>query len=106
VREYLQQQARLAERFPDRRSAILRDGFVRAAEHHCQRGEGLLYVAMLRSAIGCAPEETKLLLRLADAEWECGDKAQAIRRYRAVLEREPGHAERSRLIERIASDAP
>jgi hypothetical protein len=41
------------------------------------------------------------MLQLADALWEAGEKADAGTWYRRVLEAQPTHAQRTRMLERL-----
>lgn len=101
VREFLRFAQARADALPEQRDALLCAAYCEAAEHYGRSGDAVLHAAMLRTAaVHCGPD-TGLMLRLADAEWELGRKPSAVRGYRQVLERAPGHPERARLLARI-----
>jgi len=91
-----------AAREPQRRAQLLYDAYVAAAERYSQRGEEALHRELLRRALELRSEDPALMLVLADALWESGARAEAGLWYRRVLEREPAHPQRRRILERLA----
>ena len=90
-----------ATQTPERRGAILFDVYVAAARCYNLRGDATMWREMLRRAVALRSEETGVMLQLADACWETGEREQADLWYRRVLEREPTHMERRRILERL-----
>jgi tetratricopeptide (TPR) repeat protein len=90
-----------AARQPQRRDEILFEAFTAAAERYNQRGDLTLSRELLRRAVALQPENATVMLHLADATWDTGARAEATRWYRRVLEREPDHPERRRILERL-----
>lgn len=100
--EYLRFQRLLAQRQPALRNDILFRACLTVAENYSQRGEDRLYREWLYRAARISPNDTGVLLRLADAEWTAGQQPRAAELYRRVLECEPGHRERARILARLA----
>ncbi|MBU0617431.1 MAG: tetratricopeptide repeat protein [Planctomycetes bacterium] len=90
-----------AAREPQRRTEILFDAFTAAAERYNQRGDLTMSRELLRRAVALRPENVAVTLQLADAVWDTGDRAEAATWYRRVLEREPAHPARRRILERL-----
>jgi tetratricopeptide (TPR) repeat protein len=90
-----------AARAPQQRAGILFDACVAAAEQYNQRGDLTMSREFLRRAVALRPEDVTVMLRLADAVWDAGGSEEAAIWYRRVLEREPAHAERRRILERL-----
>ncbi|MBW7905205.1 MAG: tetratricopeptide repeat protein [Phycisphaerae bacterium] len=101
VREFLRFAQARADALPEQRDVLLCAAYREAAEHYGRSGDAVLHAAMLRNAAAHCGPDTGLMLRLADAEWVVGRKESAVRGYRQVLERAPGHPERARLLSRI-----
>lgn len=55
-----------------------------------------------RRATRLRPDDPTVLLQLADAEWAAGLHGEAAKHYQYLLERAPKHAERPRILERLA----
>lgn len=100
--DYLRCAALRAARCPERRRTIMRDACLTLAERHGQRGDETLHIEWLRRAVRHQPDETDLWLRLADAEWAAGRVGEAARHYGRALQLSPGHAERGRILQRLA----
>jgi tetratricopeptide (TPR) repeat protein len=90
-----------AARQPQRRTEILYDAFVAAAERYNQRGDEVMYRELLRRALALRSDDVDLMLRLADALWDAGEGQAATIWYRRVLERQPAHRDRSRILKRL-----
>ena len=86
---------------PRRRTEILYEAFVAAAERYNQRGDDTMYRELLRRALALKSEDVELMRRLGDAIWDAGDRGAAAVWYRRVLEREPAHRERRRILKRL-----
>ncbi|MFQ5807357.1 MAG: tetratricopeptide repeat protein [Phycisphaerae bacterium] len=86
---------------PQRRTEILCDAFLAAAERYNQRGDDAMYRGLLRRALALRPDSVELMLQLADAVWDAGAREEAALWYRRVLEREPAHRGRSRILKRL-----
>jgi Tfp pilus assembly protein PilF len=86
---------------PQRRTQILYDACLAAAERYNQRGDDAMYEALLRRALTLRPDNVGVMLRLADAVWDAGAREEAAIWYRRVLERQPVHRERSRILRRL-----
>lgn len=91
---------------PDEREDILFNAFIAAARRYNLRGEPELWRELLARAQNLRPNEVNLMLQLADACWETGVRDQAALWYRRVLEREPAHADRLRILERLEEERP
>lgn len=102
LEDFLRYSRLRAAREPRRREEILHAAFLSAAQRYNQRGDDLMYRELLRRALTLRPENLEVMLALADAIWEGGDREEAEQQYRRVLEREPDHRERGRILERLA----
>jgi predicted TPR repeat methyltransferase len=91
-----------AERNPDQRERLLATAYLVTAERYSQRGEEWLHLHWLHRAAELRPKDAELLLRVADAEWAARHQAVAGRLYRRVLELSPRHADRRRILVRLA----
>lgn len=92
----------LADRIPARRNEIMAATYLAAADVYNQRGNADIHRDYLRRALELRPEDANVMLRLADADWECGDRERAVRAYRALLENLRSPAAESRILERLA----
>ncbi len=90
-----------AAREPQRRTEILFDALAAAAERFNQRGDLTMSRELLRRAVALRPEDVATLLRLADAIYDSSGGAEAATWYRRVLEHQPNHPERRRILERL-----
>lgn len=100
--DFLRYAHRRAALEPRHGTAILADAYRRAAERCSQRGDELLCRALLRCALALVPDDAELALRLADSLWDAGARDEARLWYRRVLEREPAHRARTRVLRRLA----
>lgn len=101
--DYLRCARLRAARCPERRRAILVDACLTVADRYSQRGDETLHLEWLRRAVRHMPDDGGLWLRLADAEWAAGWTDDAVRHYRHVLHLSPEHAERGRILHRLAA---
>ena len=99
--DYLTYSSRRAEQAPERRVEILHAAYLAAAERYNQRGDADLNRAMLRRALDLKADRPELMLQLADALWEAGEKRDAGGWYRRVIETQPAHPQRTRILERL-----
>jgi tetratricopeptide (TPR) repeat protein len=90
-----------AAREPRRSTEILHQAYLSAAQRYNQRGDGAMSRELLRRALVLEPENVEVMLGLADAAWEAGAREEAALRYRQVLEHEPDHRDRSRILKRL-----
>jgi tetratricopeptide (TPR) repeat protein len=90
-----------AAREPHRRTEILFEAFRSAAERYNQRGDAAMTRELLWRALALRPEDTAVMLQLADATWDAVGQDEAVTWYRRVLEREPTHPERRRILQRL-----
>jgi tetratricopeptide (TPR) repeat protein len=80
---------------------VLADAYVTVAGRHQQRGDDAKYVEYLARAVGLNPLSARLHLLLGDAHWLADRRPAAVEQYRLVLELEPDHGDRPRLLNRI-----
>jgi tetratricopeptide (TPR) repeat protein len=92
-----------AQRQPEQRDQIMAEAYLAVAERYNERGDNALYAAYLRRALELRPDDAKLVLRLADADWAAERHHDAILGYRRVLEQDLRPAEKARILERLAA---
>lgn len=98
---YLARLNRAIEAEPDVYKPTLADAYVTVAVRYQQRGETQRHLDYLARAVETNPLSAGLHLTLGDALWQAGRQKEAASQYRLVLELEPDHAERVRLLNRI-----
>jgi tetratricopeptide (TPR) repeat protein len=98
---YLARVNKAIEVQPDVYKGMLADALVMVAVRYQQRGENDKYVEYLGRAVATNPLSASLHLTLGDAHWFAGEQSKAIEQYKLVLELEPDHRERIRLLNRI-----
>ena len=81
--------------------STLTDALVVVANRYHQRGDSGKYMEFLGQAVENNPLSPSLHLTLGDAHWLANQRPQAIEQYKLVLELEPDHTERVRLLNRI-----
>jgi tetratricopeptide (TPR) repeat protein len=86
---------------PDVYKSTLADALVTVANRYQQQGESDRYVEYLGKAVEANPLSAQLHLALGDAFWLASDENGAVQQYKLVLELEPDHAQRVRLLNRI-----
>ena len=90
-----------AERNPQEHDQILFEAYRAAADQYNLRGDEVLSREFLKRALKQRPDDVGVMLRLADALWETDQREAAGLLYRRVLEREPLHTERARILGRL-----
>jgi len=80
---------------------MLSDAHVTVATRYQQQGNTAKYIEHLAKAIAENPLSARLHLTLADAYWLNNEHDKAIEQYKLVLELDPDHADRVRLLNRI-----
>ncbi len=98
---YLARLGKAIEAAPDVYKAALPDAYVTVARRYQQRGDNARYIEFLGKAVGANPLSAGLHLTLADALWQLARRPEAAAQYRLVMELEPDHADRVRLLNRI-----
>jgi len=101
LEEFLRYSRMRAARDPARHDEILYQAWLAAAQRYNQRGDEALYCELLRRALALRSDDVELMRRLGDALWDAGDAAQARIWYRRVLEHDPLHPQRGRLLQRL-----
>jgi tetratricopeptide (TPR) repeat protein len=101
LEDFLRYARRRADHDPQRQAEILVDAYLAAAERYNQRGDDAIHRALLRRALRLRPENTEAMLRLADTAWNAGSRDEAAVWYRRVLQREPVHRDRRRILQRL-----
>jgi tetratricopeptide (TPR) repeat protein len=101
LNDFLRYARRRAQREPQRRTDLLFDAYVAAAERYNLRGDEAMYRQLLQRALALRAEDAALMLQLADAVWSAGAREEAAIWYRRVLEREPAHRDRGRILQRL-----
>jgi tetratricopeptide (TPR) repeat protein len=101
---YLKRLAKAIEAEPEVYKPTLADAYVAVANRYQQRGETARYIEFLKKAVETNPLSARLHLALGDALWQANQRKGAVEQYRLVLELEPDHAERVRLLNRIRGE--
>lgn len=83
----------------------LADAYVIVARRYQQRGDNKSYIEFLSKAVDVNPLSAGLHLTLGDALWQLSKRAEASAQYKLVLELEPDHGDRVRLLNRIRGEA-
>ena len=86
---------------PDVYKSMLADALVTVANRYHQKGDSAKFLEYLAKAVTTNPLSARMHLMLGDAEWVSSRKEKAIEQYKLVLELEPDHADRVRLLNRI-----
>lgn len=81
---------------------LLRTAFETLAERYNERGDDTMQVRCLERAASLTPDDAALLLRLGDAKWQHGERQAAATCLQRVLELEPTHPQRRRILARLA----
>jgi tetratricopeptide (TPR) repeat protein len=80
---------------------MLADAFVTVATRYHQQGNTAKYIEYLAKAVAENPLSARLHMTLGDAFWLDNNRGKAIEQYKLVLELEPDHGDRVRLLNRI-----
>jgi tetratricopeptide (TPR) repeat protein len=89
--------------------ATLVDAYVKVADQHNQAGQLDKYIQFLASAVAESPQTASLHLKLGDAYEEAQKPDQAVAQWQMVLDLEPDHPQRMKLlnlIQKYGSRAP
>lgn len=78
--------------------ATLIDAYLQVADQHNQQGELEKYIEFLELAVAESPQAASLHLKLGYAYEEAQQPAKAIAQWRMVLDLEPDHPERMKLL--------
>jgi len=89
---------------PDVYKSMLADALVTIANRHHQKGDNAKFLEFLGKAVATNPLSARMHLMLGDAEWVSSRREKAIEQYKLVLELEPDHSDRVRLLNRIQED--
>lgn len=95
---YARAQARLD---PGHSRKVLIESYLQLANRYNQRGDARMYVTCLERAARLAPADVDLAYRLGEACWDAGRREGAIESFHRVLELNPEHPQRGRIIERM-----
>jgi len=87
---------------PKAYETVLLDAYLKVAERFNQAGRQADYLDYLSRAVQASPRIASLHLKLGDAYAESQNLDKAIEQWRMVLDLEPDHPERTRLLNRIA----
>ena len=98
---YLQRLNKAIEAQPSLYKSTLTDALVTVAQRYQQQGDLAKYIEFLGKAVENNPLSANLHLTLGDAYWLGDERQNAAEQYRLVLELEPSHPERVRLLNRI-----
>jgi tetratricopeptide (TPR) repeat protein len=91
---------------PDVYKSTQADAYVTVARRYQAKGDHNRYVEYLKQAVATNPMAASLHLMLGDACWQAGLRNQAVEQYKLVLELEPDHADRVKLLNRIREPIP
>ncbi len=101
---YLKRLGKAIDAQPDIYKPTLADAYVSVALRYQQRGDNQKHLEYLAKAVATNPLSASLHLTLGDAHWQLGHQPQAVEQYKLVLELEPDHALRGRLLNRIRGE--
>ncbi len=99
--DYLKRLNNAIEAQPDVYKPMLADAYSTVADRHHARGEMDSYLDYLTKAVNTTPLSARLHLMLGDAHWQASHRDKAVEQYKLLLEIEPDHADRVRLLNRI-----
>ncbi|RMF75818.1 MAG: tetratricopeptide repeat protein [Planctomycetota bacterium] len=101
IEAYLRFARRRARRVGEAGDAVLSEAFHNAAAYFNRQGDPQLYRAFLARAIARTPDDVRLKYEYAEALWEAGQRDEAARWYRRVLEQSPDHPQAVRILDRL-----
>jgi len=99
--EYLEQLRRAVQLDPDSYRSALIDGYLQVADRYNQAGQLNEYINHLALAVDESPQTTSLHLKLGNAYEEARQYDDAVQQWRMVLDLEPEHPDRTRLLNLI-----
>jgi tetratricopeptide (TPR) repeat protein len=98
---YLARLDKAIEAEPDVYAGTKADALVTVANRYQQEGRSGEYTKYLAMAVDANPLSAQLHLLLGDAHWLASQHEPAVQQYKLVLELEPDHPQRVRLLNRI-----
>ncbi|MFH1746874.1 MAG: hypothetical protein ABIG44_07485 [Planctomycetota bacterium] len=104
--DYLRYSRLRAEHQSRQGDAIMGAAYLAVARRYAERGDVALHREFCHRALSLRPVDVELMLRIGDLEWAAERWPEAQILYRRVLQREPDHAQRTRILERIADRPP
>jgi tetratricopeptide (TPR) repeat protein len=99
--EYLDLLGKAIELDPEAYRSTLVDAYLRVADRYNQAGQLEEYIRYLAMAVAETPQTASLHLKLGDAHEEAQDYATAVTEWRMVLDLEPDHPQRLKLLNLI-----
>lgn len=99
--EYLEQLHAAVKLDPEAYRSALIDGYLQVADRYNQAGQLDKYIEHLGMAVNESPQTTSLHLKLANAYEEARRYEEAVQQWRLVLDLEPEHPDRTRLLNMI-----
>ena len=99
--KYLTQLREAVKLEPEAYRSALIDGYLQVADRYNQAGQLDKYIDHLAMAVDQSPQTTSLHLKLATAFEEARKYEDAVQQWRLVLELEPEHPDRTRLLNLI-----
>jgi len=103
---YLGRLGKAIEAEPDVYKSTQADAYVTVARRYQAKGDHNRYIEYLKQAVATNPMAASLHLMLGEACWQASLRKQAVEQYRLVLELEPDHADRVKLLNRIREPTP
>jgi tetratricopeptide (TPR) repeat protein len=103
---YLGRLAKAIEAEPDVYKSTQADAYVTVARRYQEKGDHNRYIEYLKQAVATNPISASLHLMLGEACWQASLRKQAVEQYKLVLELEPDHADRVKLLNRIREPMP
>ena len=104
--DYLARLKKAIEAEPDVYKSTQADAYVTVARRCQEKGEHGQYIDYLKRAVQTNPISASLHLMLGEAYWQGGQHKEAVEQYKLVLELEPDHADRIKLLNRIREPLP
>jgi len=85
----------------DALAAAMAEAHRRVAERYADRGDLPQCIAHLEQALAEAPRDVPLRYQLGNRYWEAGEPLKAARAWRIVLQLDPEHPDRARILDRL-----
>tara|TARA_R110002072_G_scaffold303130_1_gene495012 strand:- start:32184 stop:33515 length:1332 start_codon:yes stop_codon:yes gene_type:complete len=98
---YLEQLQTAVQLDPEAYRSALVDGYLQVADRYNQAGQLTRYIDHLALAVNESPQTTSLHLKLGNAYEDVRRYKDAVQQWRLVLDLEPDHPERTRLLNLI-----
>ena len=99
--EYIAHLKTATELDPEAYRSVLVDGYTQVADRYNQAGKLSKYIEYLALAVDQSPQNASLHLKLANALEEARQYDAAVQQWRLVLDLEPEHPQRTRLLNLI-----